>query len=122
MYYVILSEGSYSDYSPTYFVGEIEITDKEFQAKGEEVGDKLIAEFESFPQRSDTSGYSWDKNEMERYNPETDETIFSSEFAEKWHNQMTEWLHSKGYTELPTHIPEINVSYSEIPNSQNKRF
>lgn len=91
-YFVILSQGAYSDYSPEYFMGDVEITNKEFQLKGLEIGDRLTL-----------------LNPDERY-----------ENVETWFKEMKQWLSSKGYAPLPSRIPEINVAYSDIPTSKER--
>lgn len=112
-YFVILSYGAYSDYEPIYFMGDIPITQKELDRKGKEIGDYLIAEYESLPERPD------DREGVEKYDPATNKTIFSPSF-EEWFSLMKKWLlKEKGYEKLPSDIPEINVYY-DIPHSQLK--
>jgi len=117
-YFVILSSGAYSDYSPNYYMGEVEITDKEFDRKGIEVGDKLIEEYLLLPERPSTSKWSWEENKTERYD-EKGEVIYPPGDAE-FEKIMEKWLlEEKGYEKLPEDIPEINCAYSDIPNSKN---
>jgi len=124
-HYLILSEGAYSDYSPIYFSGSKEITQKEFDKKGEEVGDKLFAWFDTLPEREHKTGlyhnthYSSCKP-TEKYYPETGEMAYSGGLAEKWFKEMEKWILSQGFERLPEEIPEINVGYSDIPNSKNR--
>ena len=115
-YFIILSEGAYSDYSPDYYMGEIEITQGELNDKAMEIGTKLEDWRKSLPLRevTDWSGNLCD----EPYDPKTGEGIYSWSLKTKWFIKMREWLFSKGYQELPSNIPEINVYY-DIPSKYN---
>jgi hypothetical protein len=118
-YFVKLSTGEYSDYSPNYYMGETKITQEELDAKGIEVGDMLIAEYMALPERKYLGDMSWKLNDIERYNPETGKTVYPPGDTQ-WQPIMEKWLKEKGYEELDEgEIPEINVSYSDLPNSKN---
>jgi hypothetical protein len=120
-YFEKLSTGEYSDYSPNYYMGDVKITQKELDEKGIEVGDKLIAEYMLLPERPYTSqfNFSSDIGRMERYDKKTGETIYAPGDSE-WKPIMEKWLLEMGYEELDEdEIPEINVSYSDLPNSKN---
>ena len=113
-HFVILSNGAYSDYSPIYFMGDIPITQEELDRKGREIGDYLIAQYEALPERPTTA--FWDDRKMEKYDPVTNETIYSLSY-EEWFPLMKKWLlEEMGYEELPSDIPEINIHY-DIPHS-----
>lgn len=123
-YYVILSEGAYSDYSPQYFVGEREITKEELDARGAIVGDAVILEWENAPIRAHIhrNKYccTWQfspKILEEKYNPETGEAYGSYPTAQRWLELMSMWLVNEGYQRLPEEIPEINTSYSDFPST-----
>ncbi len=88
-FYLKLSEGEYSSYSPDYYVGNNEITQKELDEKGKTVGDEVIKEYK------DVDSYEW---------------------SGKWKLKMDKWLEERGYIKLPDDLPEINVCYSEIPH------
>lgn len=109
-YYVILSSGAYSDYSPVYFVGPTKVTQEELKTKSLEIGDAMWAYFESLPERNGEFG-------SHRYDPETNDYVGicpdEGEFIEK----MSEWLYSIGYQKLPSDIPEINVYY-DVPRTE----
>lgn len=91
-YFVILSQGEYSDYSPIYYMGDVKITKKEMDFEGKKIGDSLIDA------------------------PETGEEVYRPRF-DKWFPLMEEWILGKGYERLPDDIPEINVCYSDIPTN-----
>ncbi len=118
-YFVILSVGAYSNYSPYYYYGDNEITKEQLDKKGEEVGDKLMEEYLSLPERKETSGFTWKENETERYNPNTKETVYPPrdmefiEIMEKW------LLEEMNYEKVDDDCPEINVYY-DIPTSKSK--
>jgi len=117
-YFVILSEGSYSDYSPTYFMGDIKITQKELDKRGKEIGDIVLEWYKKLPERVEENGYKLNDNGMEKYNTETKETIYSSDMEEKWTTRMKIWLKvDKKYKELSDNIPEININYDDIPHN-----
>jgi hypothetical protein len=120
MNYVILSDGAYSDYEATHYCGEREITQEEFNKKGEEIGDIILDWAESLPTRKAEVVYSSNKG-VETYNPEDGKKVYTSDLSRKWKNKMIEWLSSQGYQEIPDNIPEINIYYSEIPNSKNRK-
>ena len=109
-YFVILSEGAYSDYSPDYYIGYIEITQEELSEKGKEVGRFLMEQYNLLPERKSTSVYEWDKDKMEKYDVNTDKTIFVPSDRD-WQPIMEQWLFEKGYEKLPDNIPEINIYY-----------
>ena len=117
-YYLILSSGAYSDYSPIYFVGEKEITQDELQQKAYEIGNKMWEWFENLPEKESVS--SWDGHTfMSKYDPENPNKYISNgpdddEFIEK----MTEWLSIQGYEPIPRGLPEINVYY-DVPRTPN---
>lgn len=119
-YFVILSQGAYSDYCPNYYYGDNEITKEQFNKKGEEVGDKLIEEYLSLPERKDTSGRYWNDGEKERFNPITNKTVYKPnsrifiEIMEKW---LIEEMNYKKVEECP----EINCCY-DIPTSKKYQY
>ena len=105
-YFVILSEGEYSDYSPVYFMGEVEITQKELDKKGEEVGDSLYDWFDGLPKRlvkpceEAHSHYvlcNENVGKEELYYPETGEKAYSEDLSKKWFETMSVWLKEKGF-------------------------
>jgi len=119
VFYVILSQGAYSDYSPIYFVGEIEITQEELESKGREEGDKLYEWLGSLPKRD--RYVRWlERTESETYDPVTNQAVYSFQLAEKWFKIMTEWLESRGFKQLPPPIPELNVAYSDLPTNSKR--
>lgn len=124
-YYLILSEGAYSDYSPTYYSGNTEITQEEFDKKGKEIGDFLIDKLAKCPTRihdkikcaKEYWPHVCNHEETEVYWEDTGEKAHSYELAPMWFKQMENWIKENGFEELPKDIPEINVSYSEIPHN-----
>ena len=94
-YYVNLSNGTYSDRQEYYWVGDNEVTDEELKKIAMEIGDDIIAKEEE-PKNSE-----WWRR------------------AKEWDERMEGWLRDRGYTPLPYNIPEINVSYGDIPNSKD---
>ncbi len=118
-YYLILSEGAYSDYSPTYYVGDKLITQEEFDVKGREVGDEVESWFATLPEKEFKD---W-RGELatSKYDPATDEKLNSYSLASIWNDKMATWIKEQGFVELPENIPEINVSYSEIPTSRDNK-
>lgn len=115
--YLILSSGSYSDYEPTYFVGEKVITQEELTAKAEEIGTKMWNEWVQYPTR--TQRENWSNRIIEqKYDPLEPEKYISNsgpdddEFIKK----LTEWLATQGYEQVPDNLPEINVYY-DVPGS-----
>jgi len=122
-HYLILSAGAYSDYSPTYFVGDREITQEEYKKKGEELGDIVIEQWENAPTRPHVCNGEYccwksDKDLYEKYNPVTGERYYSSPNSGEWFKLVREWILAQGYEELPENIPELNSSYSEFPNTK----
>jgi hypothetical protein len=123
-YYLILSDGEYSDYSPTYYVGSKEITQDELDKKGKEVGNSLYTKLAECPTRAHdkvkcAKSY-WrgvcDHEETEPYWPDTLEKAHPYQLGGMWFKEMEKWIKENGFEELPKDIPEINVSYSEIPH------
>ena len=117
MNYLILSSGAYSDYSPTYFAGEKEITQAELTAKSLEISDKQWSEWEALPE---IEAINWkNKPIMTKYNPDqpkiyvSDNGPDSGVFIEK----MSEWLKTEGYEPVPNGLPEINVYY-DLPSTK----
>lgn len=118
-YFVILSEGAYSEYSPEYWMGDIEITQEEFDKKGKEIGDLVIEEFNKLPARKHTCDrgnreycfhyYSYD-NGYVRFDPLTNKE-YSRPPQSRWQEKIEAWLTEKGYSKLPCDIPEINCHY-----------
>jgi len=120
-YFVILSTGAYSDYSPTYYIGDEEITEKEFKDKGRELGDYLLNKYNELPEREHKKVADWDDQKIERYNPETGKTIMRPS-NDEWFILMDEWLTvQKEYKTLPNNIPEINCYY-DFPNSNREEI
>jgi len=115
-YFVVLSQGAYSDYSPDYYIGDEPITQKELDVKGAEVGDFIISEFEKLPERPFSGEYNYSNETVEKYDPKTNKRMWQPGFSE-WQPLMENWLKEKGYKKLPTSLPEINVSYSDIPHN-----
>lgn len=117
-HFVILSEGEYSDYTPTYYIGDVEITQEEFDKKALELGDKLIEQYELLPDRPYIPKYNFETQTSEKYNPETNERVrrpWGSDFIKV----MEKWLiEEKGYEKLPTEIAEIRCEY-DFPTSKN---
>ena len=110
-HFVILSQGSYSDYFPYYYMGDIEITQEELTKKAKEIRDFLIDEYEKLPERIEKDAPTWRKVEMEHYSPETNKTIYKPNF-EDWLPLMEKWLfEEKKYEKLPDKIAEINVEF-----------
>ncbi len=123
-YYVCLSQGEYSDYDPTYYAGDREITDEEFQKKGREVGDKVLEWADTVPTRphvcDEPCFHIQDPMPDEPYDPKTGDRIYlSGEIEVHWDKAMVEWLNSEGFVSIhDKSIPEINTSYSDIPCSK----
>jgi hypothetical protein len=122
-YYLILSEGAYSDYTPTYFVGDEEITEEEFTKVGKQIGDLIIEEWENYPERKHICNkYCYHFGGVpisEKYDPENPKRyIGHNPDSEDWFNKMKEWILQKGFEELPKNIPELNSQYSEFPNNK----
>lgn len=118
-YYVILSTGAYSDYDPEYFVGAMEITKEDLDKQGEFIGDELLDWYDSLPEKESKG---WDGIRSVKYDPnEPEGCIWSGDLAEKWIERMEKWLEEKGFRKLPEGIPEINVSYSEIPSTKKRK-
>lgn len=124
-YYLILSNGAYSDYSPTYYIGNKEITKEEFTKKGKEVGDSLYKKLSECQRRTHDrikcAKEYWrgicGHEETELYWPDTLEKAHSYQLSSTWFKEMEKWIKENGFEELPQDIPEINVSYSEIPHN-----
>ena len=116
MNYVKLSEGEYSGYSPDYYGGKVAITQEELDEQGKIVGDKIIAEYEAYPEREYKPQYSWQHQTTEKYDPITNKSVYTYDHGEKWKLEMEKWLTEKGYTKLPNDLPEINIHYSDIPH------
>lgn len=110
-YFVILSEGAYSDYSPRYFIGNRKITKEELYKKGEEIGDILELWKENLPFATKI-GY-----EQYKYDIKEDRIVFNCD--DKWFSEMVKWLDGEGFKDLPDDIPEINIYY-DMPTSKNK--
>lgn len=119
-YYVILSEGSYSYYSPTYFVGSLPISKEELEFEAKRLGDELYDWLDSLPIRPSKSKWA-SEGEKEVYDPTTWETFYSSQLAERFMKQMTTWVKERGFEELPEEIPEINVAYSDLPTNRERK-
>ncbi len=120
-HFAILSEGSYSDYSPRYYIGDYALTNDEFQKKGKEIGDLVIREFESYPERPHVCRSEWccslySSAETEKYDPSTNDRVYRVD-EEKWTKLMEEWLSALGFERLPEGIPEINIEYSDVPHN-----
>ena len=111
-HFVIISSGAYSDYTPAYFMGDIEISQKEFNEKGKEFSDLMIEEFQKLPIKLSEFG-----TEI-RYNPENNEE-YPSPDKEKWTILMEKWLTEKGFEKLPDNIPEINIDYDVLIIEEN---
>lgn len=118
-HFVILSSGAYSSYSPIYFMSDNLLTKEELDKKGIEVGDKLFEEFDKNPERPTKSTWESNKGRLEKYSIMNGETLYppnGDEFIEI----MEKWLvEEKGFKKIPNDLPEINVSYGELPNSHN---
>lgn len=112
-FYVILSDGAYSDYQKTYYAGPRKITNEEFRNKGEEIGDVVIEEFLALPTRQDVC------DTEERYNPEKPDKWISQEpDTSIWKERMIQWLESEGFEEVEEgDAPEINLYY-DVPCSK----
>lgn len=122
-YYVILSKGAYSDYSPEYFVGPREITQAEFSEKAQKTGDFVIEEFTSLPERKHehTSDFCCKRTQYgptEKYWPESGRTAYRPD-GSRFMELMRAWIKQEGFVELPDGIPEINVEYSDFPTTKN---
>lgn len=120
-HYLILSRGAYSEYSPEYFVGDKEITQKKFDKKAREIGDLCLAEFEALPEREHKHTSQWccsfGRHETtEKFDPQTGKKVYSP-FDDKWWKRMNEFIAEQGFTPLPDNIPEINIAYSDYPTS-----
>jgi hypothetical protein len=109
--YIILSSGAYSDYSPTYFFGDREITQDELQQKAYEIGDKMWAEWEALPERDGEFG-------RHKYDPLTTKYAGIHPDGNEFIEKMAKWLEAEGYEPVPTGLPEINVYY-DVPRSPN---
>lgn len=122
--YVILSNGAYSNYDPIYFCGGELLSQDELDTKGREVGDIVSDIFNNLPVRKHENEkyhevcYSTCEK-YEKYWPLTNEAAYSSDLSNLWFKEMETWLVSIGYKRIPKNIPEINVSYSEIPISKD---
>lgn len=125
-YYLILSEGEYSDYDPVYFVGGKQITQDQLNKKGEETGDCLYQKLSECTVRIHDReacskkyyGIQCNHEETEAYWQDTGEQAHSYQLAEMWFKEMEKWIKEQGFENLPTDIPEINVAYSEIPHTK----
>jgi len=125
-HYLILSDGCYSDYSPTYYTGDKEITQEEFDAKGKEIGDSLYDKLSKCKtrvhDRKECSKTHWrgvcNHEETELYWDDTLKKASSSQLSGMWFKEMEKWIIEQGFEELPKNIPETNVAYSEIPHSK----
>lgn len=107
MYYVILSQGEYSDYRQTWFGGPNEITQEEFDEVGVRFGDELTKWY-----------YGLEKLDYGCKNEEG-KIITEYDLAGMWNEKMISWLEAQGYETLKSSA-EINVAYSDIPVSKNK--
>ena len=76
-HYVILSNGEYSDYSPTYFRGEREITQNELDEQGVRIGDECMDWYENLPERTILD---W-RGEPERVNVTASFSVFPFDVA-----------------------------------------
>jgi hypothetical protein len=126
-YYLILSEGAYSDYSPTYYVGDKEITYSEFKKKGEEIGDLLLSKFDNLPTREHNrikcekyydGRIKCTHEELEKYWEESLEKAHRYDLKSMWMKEMEKWIFENGFEELPSDIPEINIYY-DVPTSKD---
>lgn len=116
IHFIILSTGAYSDYEPKYYMGYTQITQKELDEKSVEIGNAMYEKWLALPERKSTSNFEWEKDKMERYDPETNETVYSP-FENDYILILEKWLlEEMGYEKLPDDIPEINT-YDKIPNS-----
>lgn len=127
-YYLILSEGAYSDYSPIYYVGDKEITYNEFLKKGKEIGDEVINEWESLPERPHICKDNYccvytalgKPKKTEKYDPNDLKRYISNSgpMSNDWFDKMEKWIFSQGFKKIPDNIPELNSSYSEFPSNK----
>lgn len=130
--FVNLSSGAYSDYDATYYIGNVEITQKELDKKGTEIGDILLAEWNGLPEKKHEHVAHWGDYptckewnerwghlcpETEKYIVETGKVASKGNIDGKWKPLMEEWLSGKGYKKFPEEIPEINIYY-DIPISK----
>jgi hypothetical protein len=123
VYYLILSEGSYSDYSPTYFVGRKEVTQEQLDEVSKQVGDRVIAEFEELPEAEYVCDcllggehWNWCKYKIGTTVKLKDGKQVSQPDVKDWFDYMHKWLEENGFVELPPDIPEVNTNYS-IPHN-----
>lgn len=112
--FVILSVGAYSDYSPDYYVGDEQITQEKMDFKAREIGDKLIKEYNELPTREIKNREPWDYRKNEKFNPETNKTVYEPSQYD-FIKVFEEWLLEKGYKKLEN-IPEVNVYY-DLPHN-----
>lgn len=115
-YFVILSQGAYSDYDPEYYYGDREITQEELNKKSIEVGDSFMKEYLGFPERESTSKWAI-TGDKEKYNPKTGEVVYQPSESE-YLEIMGKWLENEMGYEKVGDSPEINVYY-DIPTSKN---
>lgn len=122
-HFVILSQGAYSDYSPTYYMGPNPLSKEELDELGKKIGDECIRNWRELPEREHVhSDWCFGRcPKYERYNPIEDCNV-SSPFdnygmTPSWHTRMEEELTKLGFTKLPEEIPEINVLYNDYPSN-----
>lgn len=120
-HYAILSSGCYSDYFPVYYIGDYPLTQEEFDKKGREVGDRVIAEHINYPERPHVCTADWccykpGELKTEKFNPDTNKRVYGVDDS-KWTKTMEDWLFSLGFEQIPDNIPEINLAYSDVPHN-----
>ncbi len=109
-HHVIIAEGSYEDYTPTYYVGEVQISESDFDKKAKEIGDKCVKFYLGLPERPIPEGKygSWsgkleislqDKG-LEKFNPITLKKISGQDIDNQWLLLMEGWIYSLGYEKL----------------------
>lgn len=123
VYYLILSRGCYSDYSPDYYYGKFEITQKQLDERAKEVCIEVYKKYDSLPLRKKISckyyhehaSYCSDGKEDEKFIPETGKSFSPYKIEDWFWEDMKTWVKEQGFEELPKEIPEINIEFSDLP-------
>jgi hypothetical protein len=108
MYAVLLSQGEYSDYSPTYFIGPRYLGQEELNQNAVRIGDELRAWWRTLTVKD----YGMREDEDGR-------VVWAAEVGTRWWARMEAWLASEGFEKVETDV-SINVCYNDIPGTSQE--